>query len=106
MNLKDTPTMQKRLDEIAVRLREKGLTVEVRVSPQGEEFWHVSDEPEQTMITVLIFPDFNGHPSFWIESFAAYAAEYIVPIVTRIGDARDELFQEHLMASRQRQLPI
>ena len=58
MNLKDAPTMQKLLDEIAVRLREKGLTVEIGVSPPNEQFWHVSDEPDETMIRVMIFPDY------------------------------------------------
>lgn len=98
--------MQKLLDEIAVRLREKGLTVEIGVSPPNEQFWHVSDEPDETMIRVMIFPDYNGYPSFWVDSFAAYAAKYIVPIVTRIGDARDEIIQDHLMAHRQRDRPI
>ena len=97
--------MQIMLDAIADLLRQRGLTIEVG-STSGEDFWYVSDVPEQTVIRVMIFPDYNGYPSFWTESFASYAEQYVIPIITRIGDARDEVIDEHLMASRQRQLPI
>ena len=89
-------------DEIAELLRARGLTIDMGIHPAdaAAQIWHVSDMPDESIIRVMIFPDDNGYPSFWTPAFADYAAKYIVPIVTRIGDARDEVVQRHLDARR------
>ena len=94
--------MQLVLDEIAELLGARGLTIDTGTDPANaaEQVWHVSDVPEETVIRVMIMTDTNNHPSFWTPAFAGYAAKYIVPIVTLIGDARDEVVQRHLDARR------
>ena len=94
--------MQLVLDEIAELLRARGLTIDNGTDPAdaAEQVWHVSDAPEETVIRVMMMPDMNNYPSFWTPAVAGYAAEYIVPIVTRIGDARTEVVQRHLDARR------
>ena len=90
------------LHEIAELLRARGLTIDTGTDPAdaAEQVWRVSDRPEETVIRVMIMPDMNNYPSFWTPAFAGYAAKYIVPIVTRIGDARDQVVQRHLDARR------
>jgi hypothetical protein len=94
--------MEIMLNEIADLLRARGLTIAIGTNPAepASQIWDVSDVPEETVIRVMIFPDYNGYPSFWTSAFASYAAAYIIPIVTRIGDARDEVVQRHLDARR------
>ena len=85
--------MEIMLDEIADLLTEHGLTVVARPisDPAIEGLWHVSDLAAECVIQVMITRDATGNPEFWTRCFAAYAADYIVPIVARIGDARDEV---------------
>lgn len=95
--------MQTLLDHIAELLRERGLTIDYLTIPgfDQEQVWHVSDVAEEVIIRVWIEADINGHPEFWVSAFAGYAAKYLVPIVTRIGDARDEVVQQSLNARNQ-----
>lgn len=97
--------METMLSEIADLLIARDLTIDTRLTdaPSFERIWYVSDLADQTIIQVIIRPDFNGHPEFWVQSFASYAAQYIVPIVTRLGDARDEVVQRRLVARRSAQ---
>ena len=58
--------MKDTLNDIADLLRQRGLTIDVGISPYDavQQIWYVSDLPEQTMIRVMIVPDPNGQPSF------------------------------------------
>ena len=89
--------MESMLDEIADLLRTSGLTIDPRPGPGDPitQIWDVSDMPAETVIRVMILRDINGNPDIWTPAFAGYAAKYIVPIVTRIGDARDQVIQRH-----------
>ena len=92
--------MQTLLDQIAGLLRSRGLTIDYLTPPgfNQEQVWHVSDVAEEVIIRVRIEADINGHPEFWVSAFASYAAKYLVPIVTKIGDARDEVVQQSINA--------
>ena len=83
--------MQRMLTEIARSLEESDLTIEQYDCPGNSDglIWHISDTAQETIIRVMILPGGNGYPEFWCPAFAGYAAKYIVPIVTRLGDARD-----------------
>ncbi len=90
--------MHEMLHDIADLLRAGGLTIDVAADPADTErqAWDVSDVPGESVIRVMVLTDTNGHPAFWTPAFASYAAKYIAPIVTRIGDARDEVIQRHV----------
>lgn len=91
--------MDPMLAEIAALVVANGLTIEdSETHSDGTTLWLLSDPVAGAVIRVKIMPNFNGHPEFWVQSFASYAASYIVPIVTRLGDARHEVIQSRLVA--------
>ena len=97
--------MDTMLDEIADLLIARGLTIDfdTRFDESGSTLRLVADLAEETLIRVIVRPDYNGHPEFWVQAFASYAAQYIVPVVTRLGDARDEVVQRRIVTRRSAQ---
>lgn len=95
--------MDEFLNDVADMLMASGLTVNSRYGHHAtiECIWDVADLAAETVIQVLVLRDMNGHPEFWTRTFANYAADYVLPIVTRIGDARDEVMRRRANARPQ-----
>lgn len=96
--------MDAMLIEIAELLSAGGLNIEIGPELAGvdAQVWTISDALGGTDVRILVMTDDNSHPTLWVPAFASYAEKYIVPIVTRIGDARDQVVERHAVAGGNR----
>jgi hypothetical protein len=82
------------LNEIARELRSRGL--EVRALGYGgigslAPIWSILDPAEDIVIRVMVTPSANNNPQFWAEAFCSSNAQYVTPIIIKLGDVANEV---------------
>lgn len=91
------------LEEIAAELRARGL--DVRSLGYGgvaslAPIWSIIDPVEDVVIRVMVTPDANNNPRFWAEAFCSVNAAYVVPTITKLGDAANEVLVRRAAKAR------